>query len=420
MFTPHRPSASSALALSPLRGSAQVLFGSRSPDGAESAVVVYDAEQQTLVARRVGSPSAVSPQQASNRCPLCNSELGNNVASEPDYFSTLSYFHKTQPLLSGTATPDNPFLPRSPTEAARDLHDLSANLLVNGYYHRFFEEIRLLGTGSFGSVFLCRHVIDGVHLGEFAVKKVPVGDSREWLRGMMREVKALERLATHPNIVAYKHSWLEMHRANEFCPFVPYLFILMSFCDGGSLESLVTTSSLSDELVWSLFLYICQGLQHLHRNFVVHRDLKLSNILLTGSPNIRAVLSDFGTAEIVSGNGRPTASATTGFTGTAEYTAPEVFQARTYSEAADMWSLGIVLFAMCFGKVPYANPDPTVCARMIIESSSVEIPKSSSRDPDLHAMITALTSKDPTRRPSCDDILFQPFVRQKLEQQRRL
>jgi hypothetical protein len=429
-------STSSALVLSPLRGSAsvdrsQLIYGSRSPDGSNTAVVLYDSEQQVLVARRVGSPvptdSGADPNISAGgrRCPLCNSELSSTSTNESNYFSTLSYFHRHLPLLSNVPsheeTGGNPFLPRSPTEATRDLHDLSANLLINGYYGRFFEEVRLLGTGSFGSVYLCRHVIDSVYLGEFAVKKVPVGDSREWLRGMMREVKALERLATHPNIVSYKHSWLEMHRANELCPFVPYLFILMSYCDGGSLDNLIqiTEGFLPDETVWSLFLDVCQGLQHLHRNFVVHRDLKLGNILLTGNPNMRAVLSDFGTAEIVTGSNRTASTSATGFTGTAEFTAPEVFRTHTYADSADMWSLGIVLYALCYGKVPFSHPDPAVCARMIMGTPVVELPDTPERDSDLRAMITALTDRDPSRRPSCDDILFHPFIRQKLDQQQQ-
>ncbi len=57
------------------------------------------------------------------------------------------------------------------------------------YFFRFFTEIRKLGSGSFGSVFLCEHTMDSVSLGQFAVKKVPVGDNRDWLRRMIKEVR---------------------------------------------------------------------------------------------------------------------------------------------------------------------------------------------------------------------------------------
>jgi serine/threonine protein kinase len=439
----------SPLALSPLslsrantRRESQILFGSRSPDGLNNAVVLYDFEQHAVVARRIEAATPSSADRgalvmvhsqpstphgpprgvAASRCPLCNSVLGSPSAPfvSEQYFPTLAFMHKKL----ATVQDDNPLISTSGgiDEASSALHDISPDLLVNGYYVRFFNETRKIGTGSFGSVFLCSHVIDQVQLGEFAVKKIPVGDSRQWLRGMMREVKALERLATHPNIVSYKHSWLEMNRANELCPYVPYLYILMSYCDSGSLEDLISSPDqnfLPDSTIWSIFLDVSQGLQHLHRNFVLHRDLKASNILLTSdsksSCGVRAVLTDFGTAELVSEQSR---SPRSGFTGTVEYTAPEVFSNHVYSEASDMWSLGIVLYALCYNQVPFSHPDPKVCASFIVESH-ISLPQTPFRDTALRDMIIALTSTDPTNRPKCDDILFHPAIREKHDERYR-
>merc|ERR1719482_1732428 len=158
------------------------------------------------------------------------------------------------PLSPGSVTSLNPFLLADTSEevhvgtvvaseggaeaeatAAAALRHLPAALLNTGYYARFFIETRELGSGSFGSVYLCRHVLDDLALGDYAVKKVPVGDNKAWLRDMIREVKTFERLH-HPNIVEYKHSWLELSRRSPFCPFVPFLFILMQYCNGGSLD----------------------------------------------------------------------------------------------------------------------------------------------------------------------------------------
>ena len=421
------PTISESLALSPLRGlnrtDSQVIYGSHSPDGNSSAVVLYDFERRALVAREFehGLPERediVPTTPPPNRCPLCNSELRGDAGKviSDSYFSTLAYFHRTVlPAVGG---------PSDFQQAVGDLHNIPSNLLVNGYYSRFFKETRKIGSGSFGHVFLCNHVIDDVFLGEFAVKKIPVGDSRQWLRGMMKEVKALERLAAHPNIVAYKHSWLEMDRANELCPFVPYLYILMSYCDAGSVEELIwpptrPSSVLPESTVWSLFTDIAQGLQHLHRNFVVHRDLKPSNILLTTDSRavcgLRAVLSDFGTAEIVSESAR---AAHSGFTGTVEYTAPEVLSTHQYSEASDMWSLGIILFALSYNRVPTSHADPVECARIIMNAGAIPIPAAPERGTDLKKIIEALTEREPTKRPGCDDIVFHPFIRHKLESSR--
>merc|ERR1719265_453665 len=82
------------------------------------------------------------------------------------------------------------------------------------------------------------HVLDDLTLGDYAVKKVPVGDDKAWLRDKLREIKTFEKLH-HPNIVDYKHSWLELSRSSPFCPFVPFLFILMQYINGGSLHELI-------------------------------------------------------------------------------------------------------------------------------------------------------------------------------------
>jgi len=109
---------------------------------------------------------------------------------------------------------------------------LSMDSLNSGYYKRFFVQDRKIGSGGYGAVFLCRHVINSIELGWFAVKKVPVGDNEPWLSKVLQEVKALERLKKHPNIVNYQHSWLEFDKCADFGPEIPCLFILMEYANG--------------------------------------------------------------------------------------------------------------------------------------------------------------------------------------------
>lgn len=171
-------------------------------------------------------------------------------------------------------------------------------------------------------------MLDGVKLGKYAIKKVAIGNNHPWLVRMLREVHLLERLR-HPNIVSYKHSWLEYNRLTPFGPEVPCLFILMECANGGNLEEyfenhlkpkpqtkmnqpksakelkrerikrqLKEQASFEQEKdisspefhlekrlltmteIWSLFLDIVQGLAHLHQQNIVHRDLKPPNLLL--------------------------------------------------------------------------------------------------------------------------------------------
>mmetsp|Transcript_54026 Transcript_54026/g.128705 ORF Transcript_54026/g.128705 Transcript_54026/m.128705 type:complete len:753 (-) Transcript_54026:81-2339(-) len=343
-------------------------------------------------------------------------------------------------------------------EAAAEaaLRDLPKGLLNTGYYARFFAETRPLGSGSFGAVFLCKHMLDDLTLGDYAVKKVPVGDNKQWLRDMIKEVKTFERLH-HPNIVEYKHSWLELSRSSAFCPFVPFLFILMQYCNGGSLDELIWQDGdparprepLPVPHIWSLLVDILLGLQHLHRQGILHRDLKPTNILLQWLGEIghgvpRALLSDFGTATPL-GELPVSAALSRGYTGTVEYTAPELLQgdANEYTEKSDMWSLGIALYAMCFLTLPFSHEDPRVLKRLIRQFVAEHQPSpmqggdgTASSDVDelsqheetngaatwvpvdedgrlgpLRLVVSALLAFDPARRPAAIDLMENPTFR---------
>lgn len=335
--------------------------------------------------------------------------------------------------------------------AAAALQNVTAGLLNTGYYARFFTETRQLGAGSWGSVFLCRHVLDDLTLGDYAVKKVPVGDNKAWLRDMIREVKTFERLH-HPNVVEYKHSWLELSRSSAFCPLVPFLFILMQYCNGGSLDELIwydgnplrPRPQLMVSQIWHLLLDVLQGLQHLHHQGILHRDLKPTNILLQwldGSTPAarnsgaapRALLSDFGTA-LPLGEAPAGVASARGYTGTVEYTAPELLQGdvRAYTEKSDMWSLGIVLYAMCFTSLPWSHDDPSVLKSLIRRFVEERHPASDASGgegeagedamawlpPDtggrlgpLRLVLAALLAFDAGRRPFATDLLENPVFR---------
>ncbi|KAK1933528.1 protein kinase domain containing protein [Babesia divergens] len=292
--------------------------------------------------------------------------------------------------------------------------NIPPEFLITGYYNRFFEERYKLGSGSFGHVYYCVHIIDGLSLGDYAVKKLPVGDDRLWLRKMMREVKVRERLR-HRNIVDYNHSWLEMHRLNEFCPYVPWLFVLMAYCNGGDLENFIRRfgGELDDEEILVLFLDIVNGLCHLHRHGIIYRDLKPSNVLLhlSQKDGVTALLSDFGTCEILAEFGDRN-DARQGFTGTVEYTAPELLETDQFGEytmyydtKSDMWSLGIILYYLCYGEIPYIDVCPKKCREMILQHQVMELPTAPKRCTELKLLIMALTQRSPFRRPDCEAIL---------------
>ncbi len=111
---------------------------------------------------------------------------------------------------------------------------LDASSPAAGYYSRFFVELKKLGRGASGHVYLCQHVLNGNPLGLYAVKKIACGDDAEQLLRTLKEVHLMETLQ-HPNVIHYQHAWIEDSRASAFAPEVPTLHVLMMAANGGSL-----------------------------------------------------------------------------------------------------------------------------------------------------------------------------------------
>lgn len=344
-----------------------------------------------------------------------------------DYFMLLGYQLEHERRVSLANEADN-----VPDEAHYVRPDpLSPGSLNSGYYKNFFIEQHKIGSGGFGSVYLCKHVINGIDLGTYAVKKVPVGDNRPWLLRVIREVKALEVLQKHPNIINYQHSWLEQASVADFGPTIPCLFILMEYANGGSLADLIwgkKKRSLSEQEIWSYFVDICRGLNHLHHCGIIHRDMKPHNILLSatktpeGLTNTRVLITDFGTCIERSDK----SGTRTGNTGTVEYLSPELLRkecdgsySTSYDEKTDIWSLGVLLFAMCFGKLPFynsntENQDRESLIDEIVNFNEVIFPKSHSRSSALTTLISALMNNVSHLRPSTQEILANPFIKNML------
>ncbi|RKP26781.1 kinase-like domain-containing protein [Syncephalis pseudoplumigaleata] len=381
--------------------------------------VMYNPLSNRVAVRRLlpNEPAVVTSVASHGYCAMCHrpfepsSPVTNSTASVQ---MDRNYFRLLGKAISSTPG-GNDYSQRGMPEfgSSVDQESLHERVFNQGYYERFFVEEKPLGRGLRGQVFLCQHVLDQVKLGEYAVKKVPVGDNKTWLLRMLREVHLLERLH-HPNIVDYKHSWIEHYQMGSFGPMVPCLFILMECANGGNLEEYMVVDEpdltasqrarrrrsqpyplmetppelrrLTLEEIEHFMLGTCEGLAHLHHHGIIHRDLKPSNLLLSyddgaqgtddprrprtskykGLP--RVLLSDFGECEDLSQLNQHhkarLARSRSGATGTLEFMAPELIatdeQGRylpSFSLKADMWSLGLLLYYLCYSQLPYRNMD---------------------------------------------------------------
>ncbi|KAG9234932.1 kinase-like domain-containing protein [Amylocarpus encephaloides] len=352
--------------------------------------------------------------------------------------------------ITGGSVPEAEFVTSTPAPSTGP--SIKKEALSPNYFQRFFSEEKELGRGGKGVVLLVRHELDGVDLGKFACKRVPVGNDHAWLEKVLIEVQLLQGLS-HPNLVSYRHVWLQDVQLNRFGPSVPCAFILQQYCNSGDLLHYIvgpirTIPSTNEELkqqmrrrsrgggehpdwsgvrshqrklafeeIYSFFKDITSGLAHLHASNYIHRDLKPSNCLLHQDGNeMRCLISDFG--EVQSEN---SVRKSTGSTGTISYCAPEVLRKDesgrygNFTTKSDIFSLGMILYFMCFGRLPYKSADSIQEENEDIDLLRAEIStwtgfQGERRErPDLpnqlYSFLKRLLAIDPSGRPSANDIL---------------
>ncbi|KAK9314416.1 kinase-like domain-containing protein [Lipomyces starkeyi] len=361
---------------------------------------------------------------------------------------------------SVTSTPtqlpsDIPIFGSSSSSALPDMHaaksGISSSAYSEGYFERFFVTERELGRGGRGAVYLVEHILDGVSLGQFACKKIPVGNDHKWLERVLREVNLLR--LTHANLVNYNHVWIENSQLTNFGPSVPCVFILQEYCNCGTLEDYVNKRSglvhrnltkselkmrvrrlsrwsadcadeqrkkfLSLEEIGSFYIDITSGLNHLHQHGFVHRDLKPSNCLLNESAGVpealpRVLVSDFG-----EGQREGTKRDATGATGTVGYSAPETLlpdvltgELAEFSFKTDMFSMGMILHFLCFSRLPYEHDFDNEFDELREEVmrwkgfDKVKVAGIRTDLPsELYDLLSKLLSPVPIERPSADELL---------------
>ncbi|KAK3313129.1 kinase-like domain-containing protein [Apodospora peruviana] len=335
--------------------------------------------------------------------------------------------------------------PAPPHEGAR----IRREAFSPNYFNTFFTEERELGRGGKGVVLLVKHHIDSCSLGYFACKRVPVGDDHAWLEKVLVEVELLAKLS-HPNLVSYRHVWLEDMKLNRFGPSVACAFILQQYCNGGDLLHYVigdipkeaTKEELKAQMrrrskghaerprdlfaahrrmgfeeIYSLFKDVTSGLAYLHAANYIHRDLKPSNCLLHRERGqLVCLISDFG--EVQPENA---VRMSTGSTGTISYCAPEVLikdatgRYGNFTTKSDIFSLGMILYFMCFGRLPYRSANTVHEELEDIDLLRAEITdwkgfEDERRErPDLPSRVYQLLKKllavNPTDRPSANEVL---------------
>ena len=165
----------------------------------------------------------------------------------------------------------------------------------------------------------------------------------------MRELNIAYKLR-HPNIVNMRDVVFDEPE---------YVILVSDLADGGTLHDTAKAGPLAEEAAQFLFKQVIAGVEYCHRQGVVHRDLKLENLLITATGQVK--VSDFGMSKDTSVNSMPKTQV-----GTISYMAPEVTMinkrgsgVQDYGSAADLWSIGVILYVLVCGTYPFGFDGPS-------------------------------------------------------------
>lgn len=239
-----------------------------------------------------------------------------------------------------------------------------------------FNEADRVGRGGFGQVFRAVHKSGKV----VAIKLVGADSIKDRPKHVENE-ETIHRILTHPNIGQLLCSM--RNSKND-------IFFVMEFYDGGNLsKQLSTMFPLSRPLMVKYIAQVIKALRFIHSHCIIYRDLKAENIMIDQLDNIRLV--DFGLS-VYDCDGKQSNMA-----GTIEYVAPEVAARTPYSREADLYSLGVLVYLLKMGKLPYKRrkeDKDKFAAR--IASGEVRVPNTG--DALVDEIISYLTDRDQKRR----------------------
>jgi len=254
---------------------------------------------------------------------------------------------------------------------------------------------RLIGKGSFGKVYLASHKLTNG-------SKVVLKSAKKEDANLAREIHH-HRQFLHPHIA----------RLYEVIVTESLVWLVLEYCPGDELYNhLLKNGRMEPAMVQKIFTQLVGAVNYVHGKSCVHRDLKLENILLDKHENVKLV--DFGFTREYQGS----TSYLQTWCGTVCYSAPEMLKGEKYAgEKVDVWSLGIILYALLSGELPFDEDDDQATKMLILK----EEPKYPDHMPEAGCdLIKRLLSKRPLLRPTLADILRDPWLAEHAPQQQEI
>ena len=262
-----------------------------------------------------------------------------------------------------------------------------------------FQILSKLGEGAYSVVYKVKRLTDGKEYALKRVKLLNLNDKEK--ENALNEIRILASVR-NPNVICYKEAFWE-NKSNSLC-------IIMEYANDGDLYQKITYHKkkgiyVDEKEIWNVLIQSVRGMKALHEFKIYHRDLKSANVFICKDKTVK--IGDMNVSKVAKKGLLYTQ------TGTPYYASPEVWQDKPYDSKSDIWSCGCVVYELATLKPPFRAQDLEGLYHKVIKGVYTKLP--SHYSVDLNNIIKLMLNVDPQKRPSCDELLESPLIKNRID-----